>query len=402
VPSENRSLSASTAESKVRSLLGLPPQPNLTTAYPSPLPPVGFRYAVEPVMASQPDVLTPPEVGVAPGDEVDEVVYAVRRQQESTILPDVKTERVFEARSLPTSRHMPPQPEPADGAAHARDEAGSIRAAQPSATVGSKAQATSYHPPPEEDVTNLPATAPDVKDAARAGEASDRVKPPGIITERANLSVPGISKEVVDFPALSREAASTIAEQHPKQEEAPPEAQSTLHRTLALKESAHQLATEPVKAPSSPSGKPQLGNETPTRKPPPDAPKRFMTGALPEARNEARPKRAPPASPSQFSPRPMNAASSGDQRYPHVQPQRPVPDSRAAAATLEQLRRAVRQLTAKVAAQAQQDKKREAEPSPPPPIPHVMVVNKVAKAPGGAHAFWERRHLGRSRFRVMR
>jgi hypothetical protein len=334
MPSESHPVSASIVQSKVRSLLGLPPQPNLVLTYPSPLPPVGLHYPTEPVMdmGSQPDVSMSP---TAFGDERDEVTYAVS---------------------------LSPRPEPVDGVKNGRDEeASSIRKALPSATVGAKTQATRYRPSPwqqEADVAHQSATASDVKDTARAGADSEHVEPSGMPPERTNLNVPGISKKALSFTALPREAASTIAEQHSKQ------------GGISPQEPAHQIAAAPT-----------------------------------AAKNEARPPRTPPTSPSHFSPRLLEkgAPSSGNRGNFPVQPHQPAPASRAAAATLEQLRHTVRQLTVKVAAhsaQAPQDKKRE--PEPPPPVQHITVVNKVAKAPGGAHAFWERRYLGRLRFKGVR
>ncbi len=89
-------------------------------------------------------------------------------------------------------------------------------------------------------------------------------------------------------------------------------------------------------------------------------------------------------------PVPTNPAAQGETR-----------GDQAAWAQIEQLRRTVQGLQAKVANQPTAEQAPPA-PSPPLPPPRPVIIKRIVAPATTLSAFWERRHLGRSHLRLLR
>lgn len=347
--------------SRVRSLLGMPPQQSAGPAFPPTLPPVGFRYA------GQPHVATPPY-----GTEA------------------VPVPRWRQVAAGPTAMRGEPGP-----------DRGRVDADEGSAV--------------SETVT------PHVADAPRPGaERAATPEESDVRVDATSVQIPGASDEPRSFPTPSPATPGNALARPPEVRSQPGVPQMGLGET-----SAAPLRPEPQTAAA-----PETATSVAVRKAQPGAARRAVeeTGGasaltrqreqplsvegktaggeagvvagdavspgapLPPVGPEGRPGASPDARSSTVAARPLGprAIHAADRR---------------ASERIEQLREAVRELSAKVAtrAVATDQEPQPAQPPPPPPPPQpIVIVNRVSRQGRGPRAFWERRHLGHRRLRALR
>jgi hypothetical protein len=203
--------------------------------------------------------------------------------------------------------------------------------------------------------------------------------PPEAVVKGVSVEIPGSSQRMIAFPALNQVEAAEGCADHP--DDAGPGA---VHVQAARSQA-------PIVATPSESGLPAIRPAT-----------KASSGA--DLTLE-------PGKPA-LEDSPVLA-----QVPPSERPAGPVPvpagpyvgdrDSHDAAAKIAQLRHAVQELQAKLASQTpKEDSQRPAPPTqaepPPPPAQPVVIIQQSIRRARTPRAFWERRHLGRSRLRTLR
>jgi hypothetical protein len=229
-------------------------------------------------------------------------------------------------------------------------------------------------------------------------DSSEESKQPEAVTERVSLEIPGFSERHLSFPALAPVEKGDALSDNPgdaKTEVAPqadpqpqvtgtpswPEVPATRPTPEGASSAARILAESPQavvleERPALPVQKDELS-------------------AKPSLRRDE----IEPVEKSESSARPTLLPAGPDTAYR---------GSVDAAEKIEQLRHAVHELRAKMASQSSrmdaESKSQQAErvsPPPPPAQPVVIVQQSISRA-RTPHAFWERRHLGRSCLRTLR
>jgi hypothetical protein len=322
--------------SRVRSLLGMPPQGSAGPAGHPILPPVGFRYA------GQPHVTTLPY-----GTEAVESAWGDK----------------------PGSRQVAVQPTATWG--ESGPDRGRVGAERPHPGRQAAAKETN------EDSVVLETVTSHVADAPRPG-AEPATTPEGIDTTvgATSVQIPGVSDEPRSFVAHSPATPGRALAGLPEARSRPGVPEMGLGET-----SATPLRPEPqtTAAPEIATGVAAADTVSPAAPLPPASPG-GKPGANPDVRSSTVAARPP-------------------------EPYTPPGAYRDACERIEQLREAVRQLTAKVASRsvATDRETQPAQPPPPPPPPQpIVIVNRVSRQGRRPRAFWERRYLGHHRLRALR
>ncbi len=413
----------------VRSLLGIPDGESGNLAFAPTLPPVGFRYANyelrgEAYWATQhpPIEATHPALGSGAWEELE----AQDITGENRLTQDMAQPRGSGPESKP--EQVTVEPTKASAGLDAGSEQVGLdiltkdknrfrqRLSPANLMKGSKTETpdtpeASQHDAPEKetvqkemairDAAQSRGAGPELKQESGTVEPAAKPIPSDTAIEQASLEIPGVSEREQSFPALSPA--------------------KTDHAPADRTENRHHQRVSAARSRGRSAGTPQAGEGQ-------LAQGGSQTQAPAMERREAgkhmpMPQKGVAAAAPDFvpvlegSPKPERVKQRlvttpvpvGPDQALEVQSVRPDIVNRsntAAADKIEQLRRTVHQLTAKVASQpGQTDHPTKPQPPaqmPPPPAQPVVIIQRSSTQARTPHAFWERRYLGRFHLRTLR
>ncbi|MCP4428744.1 MAG: hypothetical protein GY803_30025 [Chloroflexi bacterium] len=363
-----RQTASSPYRSRVHSLLGMPDVSDVDPKVRPAVLPVDFQYRSEAPEPSEID-----QVGQKPADEA----ATYQREQKQ-----------------PTRPVKPPRPAaPSMMESHVENLLDS--------TAKHLSKQENIQP---EDSQQLPVVKPEAK--LETEKQPEPVEQSDSHHEQIEIEVPGVSSKQLSFPTVSQGKKEANVVDVPTDDEAPkttspdyawPSQVNPEPEKPQTKEEPDQTARFPQR-----TSAPQLDEERP-------APISQTMRALAQAQIEEKPVGSDGQSEMSL-PMPRQPERLPERKQPEspmVDPDVMARSQRETAVILNQLQRAVQQLTAKTASPPPPEPaSRQAEPEPPPsaspPVQQIVVLNRSVNRPGAPRAFWERSYLGRSRFIVRR
>jgi hypothetical protein len=377
--------------SSVRSLLGIPDSGGSEIAFSHTMPPIGFTYPNSQFMGESyvsyhsSDLTVSSAVGTQ-GIDLEGYEEIVAKDAQQYMPPQVQSERI--AHSISQAK-----------------ENGETK-------VMPKGIAQSSTAMPEPDQKNVTRPVPVSGQEKSPVEVSER---PGTVFEPATIDIPGASKRIQNFPALSlseqREPFSNMVEVQSQPPLSPKDSRPSSVARL-LYEGSGISAPPPLQGEGRDGGRRSdeafcqssaalsfNPNPNPNPNPPREREFTWLVNRLPTMREHL----GSEGQENELSSAPTIKAEHSSERVTQIDPGTGNGASRAAD-RIEQLRNAVHELATKQSPPREQtrDEAQLQQQQLPPPVQQVVIVRRPASQARIPQAFWERSYLGRMRIRILR
>jgi len=378
--------------SGVGSLLGIPDSGGSEIAFSHSMPPIGFTYPNsqfmgEPYISHYSSDMTVSSALGTHGIDLEGYKEIVARDAQQFMHPQAQTERIVHSISQAKEKGE--------------------------AKVMPKGIAQTSTATPEPDQKNVIRPVPVSGQEKSSVEPSQVSERPGTVFEPATIDIPGASKRIQNFPALSlseqREPFSNMAEVQSQLALSPKDSRPGSVARL-LYEGSGIFAPSPLQGEGRDRGR--RSDEAfcqssaaalsfnPRPIPPPKG--RDRAGLVNRLSTMSE-HHVSEGQENELSSAPTINAVHSSERVTQIDPGAGNGASRAAD-RIEQLRNAVHELATKQSPPREQtrDEAQLQQQQLPPPVQQVVIVRQPASPARIPHAFWERSYLSRIRIRILR